>query len=636
MSQQITIPGPGDTLAERYLILDELGRGSYGVVFKAKDQENGRVVAIKTLLPQSILDREVIDRFTREAQLVSRIDHLNVISLYDYGQRDNLFYMVVEYVEGRSLTQLIEQDAPLSPEDAEHYVSQILDALQHAHTQGIVHRDLKPENILLQQPSTPSGKETVKILDFGIAKLVRGDGDEFKTLTQAGHVLGTPHYMSPEQISGDEVTAHADLYSVGIILFELLAGKHPFEGTTSTAVMVAHLRDDPPPLPGALEHSKWGEAVREALKKQPYERLGSAQAFLDIIAREENLDEITRVFEPELHGRDDNAGAHLQEKTQIYQPGGIPRLGPGPNMRPPESYAPKSAPMPSFGAEPAASGSNSLYPPVDRSSETTRQWSKENGDGSFDQIQELRDNSSLDFDASIASHIPSLDEPSQQMNAPEPMGHPGKKRSLAPLMLGVGALLLLFIGLISYVMLGDQQPTDVQASQPPNNTSEAKTPPVAGNTLADNANPGQEDETTPAGTSPGAETTPEDDGNNTSETTPSAKESSPVEAPPEVEKETTPASKSNKRKRDRKPKKSEPEKSALVKIRITSKPKKASVYIGDELLGKTPYTIELPRGSSKGIRVESIGYHASYKKISGTRDGTITFELKPKSLLSAP
>jgi serine/threonine-protein kinase len=636
MSQQITIPGPGDTLAERYLILDELGRGSYGVVFKAQDQENGRVVAIKTLLPQSILDREVIDRFTREAQLVSRIDHENVISLYDYGQRDNLFYMVVEYVEGRSLTQLIEQDAPLSPEDAEHYASQILGALEHAHTQGIVHRDLKPENILLQQPSSPDGKETVKILDFGIAKLMRGEGDEFKTLTQAGHVLGTPHYMSPEQISGDEVTAHADLYSVGIILFELLAGKHPFEGTTSTAVMVAHLRDDPPPLPGMLEHSKWGEAVREALKKQPYERLASARAFLDIISREENLEEVTRVFEPELHGREASAGAHLQEKTQIYQPGGVPRLGPGPNMRPPESYAPKSPPMPSFGAEPALAGADMLYPPVDRSGEMTQQWSKENGDGSFEQIQALRDNNALNFDASIASHIPSLDETSQPMSAPEPMVIPEKKRSLAPLLIGVGLMLLLFIGLVSYVMLGEQQSTDVQASQLPNNTDTPQKQPTETSLVANTA---PSSETSVAGTTPNAETTPEEE-NNTSETSPAANESAPIEDPPEVdekEKESSPSNKSNKRKRDnKKPKKSDPEKSALVKIRIVSKPKKASVYLGDELLGKTPYTLELSKGSSKGIRVESIGYHASYKKVSGSRDGTVTFELKPKSLLSAP
>lgn len=647
MSQQITIPGPGDTLAERYLILDELGRGSYGVVFKARDEENGKLVAIKTLLPQSILDREVIDRFTREAQLVSRLDHLNVISLYDYGQRDNLFYMVVEYVEGRSLTQLIEQDAPLSPEDAQHYTGQILDALAHAHEQGIVHRDLKPENILLQQPSSPEGKETVKILDFGIAKLVRGDGDEFKTLTQAGHVLGTPHYMSPEQISGDEVTAHADLYSVGIILYELLVGKHPFEGTTSTAVMVAHLRDDPPPLPGALEQSKWGAAVREALEKQPFDRVASARAFLEIISREENLDEITSIYEPSFHDGELDAtlgpgsGAHLQEKTRVYQPGGIPRLSAGPNTRPPDSYSPKHPPMPNFGSEPVASF-ESQYPLVDKSSETTRQWSKEHDEEGFGRLQDLRSgaaaSASRSFDDSIAAHIPSHDEPAPAMVAPAATAE--KKGSSMPLLIGVVALLALFLGLVGFVLFYEQQPTDVQASQLPdgqNNTSDAnivaETSPET--TLSAKTTPTTED---PSNTT----NSEEDPTNNTSEVgeDPDGENatSDAVEDPPEDEKD--PSSKKSTKKRDRqRDKKTKPrstDKPSLVKIRILSKPKKASVYIGDELVGKTPYVIELSKGASKGVRVESIGYHAGYKKISGSRDGTVTFDLKPKSLLSSP
>ena len=171
----------------------------------------------------------------------------------------------------------------------------MLSALDHAHSKGIVHRDLKPDNILLRREE--DGEEVVKVLDFGIAKLVREGKDSLKTLTQAGHVLGTPHYMSPEQISGDEVSAAADLYSIGIMLYEMLVGQHPFHGSTSTAVMVAHLRDDPPPLPGALEHSKWGEAVNAALVKQPHDRIPSASALLDIISRSENIEELTQRWE---------------------------------------------------------------------------------------------------------------------------------------------------------------------------------------------------------------------------------------------------------------------------------------------------------------------------------------------------
>ena len=179
-------------------------------------------------------------------------------------------------------------------------MEQVMGALEHAHERGIVHRDLKPANILLK-PQT-NGTEMVKVLDFGIAKAMRDENQDMKTLTQAGHVLGTPHYMSPEQISGDDIDHRADLYAMGVILYELLVGEHPFEGSSPTAVMVAHLRDDPPALPPALEHTKWGLIVREALHKQPDDRLASATQFLDLLRSEHDLidanesNEVTALF----------------------------------------------------------------------------------------------------------------------------------------------------------------------------------------------------------------------------------------------------------------------------------------------------------------------------------------------------
>ncbi len=300
MSQQIIIPGPGDLVADRYEIVDELGRGSYGVVYRARQLDNQRMVALKTLLPQSVLDQEVVARFTREAQLVSRLQHPNLITLFDYGHSGGLFYMVVEYIEGRSLADLISHDAPIAPQAALPIMRQILEALDHAHAQGIIHRDMKPQNILLLRPDLASGRrdEVVKLLDFGIAKLVHAEheGKDLRTLTQAGHVLGTPHYMAPEQIVGDELNHQVDVYAMGVMLYELLVGKHPFDdASNSTAVMVRHLRDDPPPLPGALEQTRWGLAVRSAMAKQPQDRLKSARAMLQLLeGPDPELDEQTR------------------------------------------------------------------------------------------------------------------------------------------------------------------------------------------------------------------------------------------------------------------------------------------------------------------------------------------------------
>ena len=369
MSQQITIPGPGDTLAERYSILEELGRGSYGVVFKAREQTSGALVAIKTLLPQSVLDREVIERFEREAQLVSRLDHPHIIGLHDYGQRENLFYMVMEFVEGRSFDELLKAEAPMPPERAAALLTQILLALDHAHERGIVHRDLKPANILLKPE--PDGSESIKVLDFGIAKALHDENQDMKTLTQAGHVLGTPHYMSPEQIAGDEVDHRADLYAVGVILYELLVGEHPFEGTSSMAVMVAHLRDDPPPLPGALDRSVWGKVVREALRKQPAERIASAELFLALMrqpAEHDSFDtwdsgEVTTLFAPSSFVEEDEPSESYGAETLEMDPllfapakSSSPGAPPGATAawrRDPSIHPKHGAPQPDFGATPA-------------------------------------------------------------------------------------------------------------------------------------------------------------------------------------------------------------------------------------------------------------------------------------------
>jgi serine/threonine-protein kinase len=294
MSEQIIIPTPGDLVADKYRIERELGRGAYGVVFLATQEGIDRKVAVKTLLPKAFFEEGIVERFEREAKFVGRLNHPNIVRVYDYGQHEELLYMAVEYVEGFSLEEIIEADAPLEPERTRNLVYQMLDALAHAHDRGIIHRDLKPGNILVVEEPQTNGevREVVKILDFGIAKLIQDqtEDENMQTLTQAGTVLGTPHYMSPESIVGESVDHTVDLYALGVIIYEMLTGRRPFTAKNSPSVMVRHLRDDPPPLPQHLEDACWGEVVRKCMEKQPRFRLDSPEAIREILDRRDEAE----------------------------------------------------------------------------------------------------------------------------------------------------------------------------------------------------------------------------------------------------------------------------------------------------------------------------------------------------------
>lgn len=291
MASEERVFEPGDIIAGRYEIVEELGRGAYGVVFRAIQLGIGRPVALKTLLPQMAVDSEEHQRFEREAMAVSRLNHPNIITLFDYGEFQGVYFMVMEYVEGRSLGELIAHQAPVDPALARTLVYQMLDALQYAHDRGVVHRDLKPENIRLLKDFSPEGvqRESIKILDFGIAKFIQGDseGSPMDTLTQTGIALGTPQYMSPENISGDPVTHHADLYAAALILYEMLVGEPAFTGATPHMVMVSHIKDDPPRLPQELSAAGFSRAIDWALQKQPDERVPSARVMREVLEEDD-------------------------------------------------------------------------------------------------------------------------------------------------------------------------------------------------------------------------------------------------------------------------------------------------------------------------------------------------------------
>jgi serine/threonine protein kinase len=268
-----TDPRIGRVLQDRYRITGIIAAGGMGIVYRAERIGLGRVVAIKFLHATMARDALVARRFELEARAMSRLCHPNCIGVLDFGV-DDLPYVVIDHASGDSLDVLIEQ-GPVAPRRAIKIVRQILSALAHAHAHGIIHRDIKPENIVVEQ--NPGLADHVRLLDFGLAKLTGTD----LGLT-AGLAVGTPHYMAPEQMAEGAVDGRADLYSVGIVLFELLTGQKPFDSPDLTNLLMQHIGASPPPLREVAPWSKFSgpleAVVMRALSKRPEQRYPSADA----------------------------------------------------------------------------------------------------------------------------------------------------------------------------------------------------------------------------------------------------------------------------------------------------------------------------------------------------------------------
>jgi tetratricopeptide (TPR) repeat protein len=261
----------GATLAGRYLIESHLGIGGMGSVHRAKDIELDRTVALKVIRPEMAENPDVLQRFKHEIILSREITHRNVVRIFDLGQSDDIRFISMEYVEGKDLSHIIKERGALPAEEAVDIIEQTCLALDAAHQQGVVHRDLKPQNIMLD----PEGR--VVVMDFGIARSIETSG-----MTQTGSLLGTPDYMSPEQVKGETVDARSDLFALGIIFYQLLTGELPYVGETPMAAMftrtqkkAAPVRDLNPDLPGFL-----GDVVGRCLEISPHKRYQSAREIL--------------------------------------------------------------------------------------------------------------------------------------------------------------------------------------------------------------------------------------------------------------------------------------------------------------------------------------------------------------------
>ncbi|NLD82720.1 MAG: serine/threonine protein kinase, partial [Clostridiales bacterium] len=227
----------GRILDSRYELVEFIGKGGMALVYRAIDRRTGHSVAVKILRPEYNQDAEFSSRFEREATAASRMSHHNIVNLLDVGQDGDIRYLVMEYVNGQTLKDVIRQKGALSPQVAAQIGIRILSALQHAHNNGIIHRDIKPQNILMD------AEGHIKVADFGIARVAGAN-----TISTDDSVMGSVHYFSPEQAKNENVTFASDLYSVGVCLYEMMTGQPPFDGETPVSVALQHINAVPRPM----------------------------------------------------------------------------------------------------------------------------------------------------------------------------------------------------------------------------------------------------------------------------------------------------------------------------------------------------------------------------------------------------
>ncbi|MDE6745439.1 MAG: Stk1 family PASTA domain-containing Ser/Thr kinase, partial [Oscillospiraceae bacterium] len=292
----------GRKLDGRYEITELIGVGGMADVYKATDILEDRTVAVKILKNEFADNEEFVRRFRNESKAIAVLSHPNIVKIYDVGFTEKIQFIVMEYIDGITLKEFMEQQGVIKWKDCIHFIIQILRALQHAHDRGIVHRDIKPQNIML----FPDG--TIKVMDFGIARFAREEG---KTISDKA--IGSVHYISPEQASGDVTDEKSDIYSVGVMMYEMLTGEKPFDGDNPVSVALMHMQNEARPLRAVNDSVPEGleEIVLRAMQKEASKRYQSASEMIKDI--EEFKKNPSIVFEYK----------YLSEKTQYFNAGAI-------------------------------------------------------------------------------------------------------------------------------------------------------------------------------------------------------------------------------------------------------------------------------------------------------------------------
>lgn len=362
VQQAASGPDPliGKTVNERFKIVSLIARGGMGKVYRSEQAPLGRVCALKILNPNYAgdSDPEFHKRFFLEASIASKLTHPNTVTIFDYGREDEIYYIAMEYLEGRTLHRAIREEAPFDEERGAHIARQICRALREAHSLGVIHRDLKPANIYLVDHADES--DFVKVLDFGLVKSVDGTSEE---LTQAGLFMGSPKYMSPEQIRGDRVDARTDIYSLGIVLYEMVTGKVPFDRTNSVNTLMAHVNEPPPPLrqmnPACSVSGVLEDIIFRCIAKNPAERFSSMDDVLAAL-KKSGAGALTGTMMASSTGQFSAVSGHISEPSSPLVSRGASQSGPqsSPSTLSGQS---QSGPLPSLGTALPTDGSS--FPP---------------------------------------------------------------------------------------------------------------------------------------------------------------------------------------------------------------------------------------------------------------------------------
>jgi serine/threonine-protein kinase len=347
-------PLVGTTIGGKYKIVRMLGEGGMGRVYEGEQLLGTKVrrIAIKTLHAHLSKDPKIIARFQREVGTIAELEHPNTIQVYDFGSTsDGQLFIAMEFVQGHNVADLLEKEGPMSAARTQGIFEQIAGSLSEAHQHGIVHRDLKPDNIVLTERA--GKKDFVKVLDFGIAKHSGDDEKNEPKLTQAGMVLGTPPYMSPEQFTGKPIDARSDIYSLGVVIYEMLCGKLPFKADTAWEWASQHMTVAPIAIESTVQGAHLPERIRaaisKALAKSPDERWPTVQAFYDAFANGAAVavDPLATTADPPFDAA--SAGRAKTELGAPIDPSAFASAAPSPYGAPPSPYG---APPSPYGAPP--------------------------------------------------------------------------------------------------------------------------------------------------------------------------------------------------------------------------------------------------------------------------------------------
>ena len=353
----------GMAIGGRFKIVGVIARGGMGKVYRAEQAPLGRICALKVLSPKYEGDRdpEFHKRFFLEASIAAKLTHPNTVTVFDYGQSDDIYYIAMEFVDGKTLHRVLREEGPFPEGRTCHIARQICRSLREAHQIGVVHRDLKPGNVLLTQHGDE--RDNVKVLDFGLVKDVTGEAED---LTQQGLFMGSPKYMAPEQIVGAEVSARTDIYSLGVMLYEMLSGKVPFDKGPGVGTLMAHVNDPPPPMvhynPNLAITEEMEHIVLRCLEKDPQRRFASMDELLSALKRCGGAEEMmTGPYQAYAH-----SGAFTRGRNLDSLPPGDTGLS-GPIRRPsgPPGDSGPSTSLSLSGARPAALGFSSPGPLTD-------------------------------------------------------------------------------------------------------------------------------------------------------------------------------------------------------------------------------------------------------------------------------